>query len=244
MDGLQHPGARAGLPLPHQRRPLLHVDDPINACTTVLPRCAALSLPVHFDGHIDYSCDWTVPGGAVSCSFSLNHIQGCISHATWSQSPLAGVPGHEEMSYHIVGPAPFNFTAAPLPQGPMTADSVRSSFLRMIGGFQYQCRAEARIPNIVGANLLMTQTPLSCGCAVIDQCTTAPVLCPNPPLPCYAEQFIQGVVCCPTPGNVFQGFPIGGTPISNTGFRAQSLGNWAGGSSTLGAQASRSTGAS
>ena len=135
--------------------------------------------------------------------------------------PLGGIPGHDEWSYHIVGPAPFTFNPAPLPQGSITSESVRSSYLRLIGGFQYQCRAEARIPNIVGANTLITQTPLTCGCAVIDQCTSAPA-CPAPVVGCYAEQFIQGVVCCPTPGNTFQGLPLGGTPISNTGFRAQS----------------------
>jgi hypothetical protein len=200
----------------------------ITPCTTILPRCAALNLPVHFDGHIDYACDFTVPGGAVTCSYSLNHIQGCITHASWSAVPLGGIPGHDEMSYHIVGPAPFTFNPAPLPQGSMTSESVRSSYLRMIGGFQYQCRAEARVPNIAGANVLITQTPLTCGCAVIDQCTSAPA-CPAPVLGCYAEQFIQGLVCCPTPGNTFQGFPLGGTPIANTGFRAQSLGSWSGG---------------
>ena len=134
--------------------------NPITPCTTILPRCAALNLPVHFDGHIDYSCDFTVPGGQVTCSYSLNHIQGCITHAPWSAVPLGGIPGHDEWSYHIVGPAPFTFNPAPLPQGSITSESVRSSFLRMIGGFQYQCHAEARIPNVVGANTLITQTPL------------------------------------------------------------------------------------
>src|SRR5688572_30645399 len=49
---------------------------PITPCTTILPRCAALNIPVHFDGHIDYACDPFIPGGGISVSFSLNHIQG------------------------------------------------------------------------------------------------------------------------------------------------------------------------
>jgi hypothetical protein len=198
--------------------------NPIVACTTVLPRCASVNPIVHFDGHIDYSCNPLV-SNAYTVSFSLNHMQGCITHAPWSQAPLNGTPAHTDWSYHIVGPAPFTFAASPAPQGTVTGESIRSSFLRMTNGFQYNCMSEARVPNIAGANFITTMTGPHCNCATVDPCTSMPVNC-LVPTTCYSEQFITGLVCCPTPGNLFQGFPIGGTPISNTGFLAQSIGSY------------------
>jgi hypothetical protein len=193
-------------------------------CTTLLPRCAATGNVVHFDGHLDYSCNPLV-SSTYQLSYSLNHMQGCVSHAPWSAIPLGGTVKHDDFSYHIVGPAPFTFAASPLPQGAVLGESVRSSYLRMTSGFVYNCMAEARVPNVVGANFLITQVGPHCNCASVDPCTTMPVNCLVPTV-CYAEQFITGVVCCPFPGNVFQGFPIGGTPISNTGFLGQSIGSY------------------
>jgi hypothetical protein len=199
----------------------------IALCSTIFPRCAALSIPVHFDGHIDYSCDPFIPGG-LSISYSLNHLQGCISHAPWSCVPLGGTPGHAEYSYHIVGPAPFTFMPTPAPQGAIIAESVRSSYFRMVGGFQYQCYGEAEVPNIVGAGFIVS-TPPHCGCGVLDQCTGGPINCLVPTANCYAEQLIQGIVCCPLPTSPFGGVPISNTPIPTTGFLSQSIGSWGGG---------------
>jgi hypothetical protein len=202
--------------------------NPITPCTTVLPRCAALNPQVHFDGHIDYACDPFLPN-SYAVSFSLNHLQGCISHAPWSCISLTGPGAHVEASYHIVGPAPFNFAAtAPAPQGPLVGEAVRSTLFRLWPTFQYQCMAEAKVPMIVGGSSLFTTTPPNCSCAVIDQCTSAPIPC-LAPTQCYVEQFLQGFVCCPGPTNPFQSFPIANTPISNSGLLAQSIGSWGGG---------------
>jgi hypothetical protein len=203
--------------------------NPITPCGTILPRCAALGNPVHFDGHIDYSCDPLNYPNKVA-SFSLNHIQGCISHAPWSAVPLAGTVGHNEVSYHIVGPAPFSFgTGFAAPQGLMAGEAVRSSYLRLIGGFVYQCGSEAKEANIPGTGFILTATPTHCGCPAAPACPGVPVLCTTPPGGCFAEQTIQGLTCCPTPSNPYAGFPLGGTPISNTGFLSQTIGTWGSG---------------
>jgi hypothetical protein len=198
--------------------------NPINMCTTVLPRCAALSIPVHFDGHIDYSCD-PFSFGNITASFSLNHLQGCISHAPWSCTSLGGTAGHAEYSYHLVGPAPFTFMPNPHPQGLVVSESVRASYLRLAGGFAYQCLGEAKVPNVVGSGFLLSMPP-HCGCGTLDQCTSMPINCLTPTANCYAEQLINGVVCCPGPTSPFAGLPISSTPIPNTGFLAQSIGTW------------------
>jgi hypothetical protein len=202
--------------------------NPILACSTVLPRCASLNIPVHFEGHLDYTCDPFIPGGGFTASFSLNHMQGCLTHAPWSCVPQTGVVAHDEFSYHVVGPAPFVFAPSPVPQGSFVSESVRSSYFRLWPSFQYQCRAEVKVPNVVGANLLLTTQTPHCGCAILDQCTGGPA-CLAPVIGCYAEQLIQGIMCCPGPISPYQGFPVGGTPISNTGFLSQSIGFWAGG---------------
>ena len=108
-------------------------------CTSPLPRCAfpLPNAPIHFDGHVDYCCDPATPG-TMTASMSLSHFQGCISHAPWSCKPIAGFVGHEESSYHLVGPAPFTFGAGVEPQGPIYAGSVRASYPA--------ARADLRLP--------------------------------------------------------------------------------------------------
>jgi hypothetical protein len=199
---------------------------PVTPCTTILPRCAAINPTIHFDGHIDYHCDLFNPN-QFTLSFSLNHMQGCITHAGWSCMPLGPVVNHDEVSYHIVGPAPFTFgTNFPAPQGAITGEAVRTSYLRLQGGFQYWCTSEAKTANIPGNGFILTQQTPHCNCAVIDQCSSSPLLCLNPPGGCYAQQTIFGTTCCPLPTNTFQGFPIGGTPVNQTGFLSQTVGSW------------------
>jgi hypothetical protein len=196
-------------------------------CTTILPRCAALNIPVHFDGHIDYSCDLFNPG-QLTVSFSLNHMQGCITHAPWSAVPLGGAANHDEVSYHLVGPAPFTFgTGVPAPQGAIMGEAIRTSYLRMANGFVYQCNAETKIANLSGSGFIITAQNPHCNCGTLDQCTNSPIVCGSTPGGgCFAQQTIQGLTCCPIPNVPFQGFPIGGTPISQTGFLSQTVGSW------------------
>lgn len=197
------------------------------ACTTIFPRCAPVNSVVHFDGHIDYSCDPFNPNTFIA-SFSLNHLQGCVSHAPWSCVPMTGAAGHDEASYHIVGPAPFIFGPGVAPQGAVASESVRSSFFRLLPNFVYSCVSEQKIPNVVGGGLLLTQTSPNCSCAVLDQCSGSPIPC-LAPTQCFVEQNLQGMVCCPGPTGFFQSQPFANTPISNTGLLAQSLGSWGGG---------------
>jgi hypothetical protein len=199
-------------------------------CTTILPRCAALNAPfptiVHFDGHIDYACNLVNPPGGFNVSFSLNHMQGCVTHAWWSQAPLTGVPGHVEASYHLVGPAPFIFGNVGVPQGPILSDSVRSSYLRFIPNFQYACLGEADVANLSGSAALTTQSNAGCSCAVVDQCTNLPILCPAPA--CYEYQTLSGNACCPAANTqTISSWPIFVQPLNVTGLVAQSIGSWA-----------------
>lgn len=199
---------------------------PVTPCTTILPRCAAVNPTIHFDGHIDYSCDPFNPF-QFTLSFSLNHLQGCLSHAPWSCTPLPPLVNHDEVSYHLVGPAPFTFgTGFQAPQGAITGEAVRTSYLRLAGGFSYACNTEAKTANIPGNGFILTTQAPHCGCLMIDQCSSMPLLCMTPPGGCYAQQQIFGTTCCPMPTNVFQGLPIGGTPVNQTGFLSQTVGSW------------------
>jgi hypothetical protein len=197
-------------------------------CTTFLPKCAFVSpgFPVHFDGHIDYHCNQTTAGGVFTASLSLTHHQGCISHPFWSCSPLTGLLSHPESSWHLVGPAPFVFGPAPSPLGPLVADAVRPSFLRLVPSFVYACQSEEKV-GPPGFSMLVPGAPGGCLCAVTNGCNGNAIPCPAA-IMCYEHQVLTFFDCCPT--GVVAGphgsFPVGVPPFNVTGLVALKLGTW------------------
>jgi hypothetical protein len=195
-----------------------------NPCATPLPRCAFIAgQQVHFEGHVDYYCDMTSSSGAVTASLSLSHHQGCFTHAPWSCMPNSHpIFGHQEASWHLVGPAPFTFSPAFAPQGPLVADAVRTSVLRL-NPFFYACMSETK----VGPFGAFTPGAVSCLCATVDACTTNPVNC-STATACYVDQSISYMTCCPSGASFgpFSTVPIGGTPLAATGMVALKLGVW------------------
>jgi hypothetical protein len=181
-------------------------------------------VPVHWDGQIDYVCDPTVTGG-YRVVFSLNHMQGCISHAQWSCVPLGTPVDHIELSYHLVGPAPFTFgTGGAEPQGALVTDSIRSTLVRFFPNFQYQCVSETKIPNIPGTGFLTTQADGGSLCASVNQCNNNLIFTPTPG--CYQHQALNGVGCCNGSLSPFQSVPINGTPIAPTGLVTFKVGTY------------------
>ncbi len=197
-------------------------------CASSLPSCSFASpgYPVHFDGHIDYQCDPNTAGNYF-VSFSLNHFQGCISHAPWSCSPLSGITAHDHASYHLVGPAPFTFlSGAPAPSGAMFGDAVRASQLHLTPApAVYQCYSEAKTDPLVSG--MATSSSAGCSCASINPCTSLAIPCSS--TGCYENVSPLGLVCCPIPGtNTFTPLPVSGTPVAATGMIALKLGSWSG----------------
>ncbi len=197
-------------------------------CASNLPACAYATppLPVHFDGHIDYACDPTSSTNPFNAVISLNHNQGCICHAPWSCVPLSGNVAHNGTSYHLVGPAPFNFGIGLAPQGPLIGDAVRPSMLRLIPAFFYACSTEGKV-NTFGSSLTTTSNA-GCLCAVgTNICTTGATTCAGQV--CYENQTLTGGVCCPPAVSwPFNSVPIAGTPVAATGMIAHNIGTWGG----------------
>jgi hypothetical protein len=196
-------------------------------CTSPLPRCAfpLPNAPIHFDGHVDYCCDPANPG-TITASVSLSHFQGCLSHAPWSCKPISGFIGHEESSYHLVGPAPFTFGAGVEPQGPIYAGSVRASYLRLLPNFVYQCTGEAKAGPL---GTLFTNTSLGCLlCGGFNQCGGGgSLIVPCPGTGCYRDQWLNYPVCCGSSiTSAHQSFPVPGTPVASTGLITQVIGTF------------------
>jgi hypothetical protein len=176
-----------------------------------IPPCASppTSLPVHWDGNIDYACD---PTSAVlfQALLSLSHMPGCLSHAPFSAYPAAGAAAHTNISYHLVGPAPFAFVPIAEPQGPLNGEDLRSSIFSL-NPFVYQCRGEAPLQQ----GSLTTQ---------FTNCLCSPLL---PIVGPWKHQALAGSVCCVGAVWPFASIPLPGTVLP-TGFAAQTLGMFGG----------------
>ncbi len=168
-----------------------------------------LSLPVHFNGHVDYICNPTAVAPTRLLTFSLNHLPACISHAPWSARPLPVGAVPAAASYHLVGPMPFVFGPFAEPQGPVVEESLRTSRFNL-APFNYQCVTEA---SVIQGNL---NTVLqNCLCAPI-----APVVGP------WKHQNLNLSVCCGPVATGASSIPVPGTPIAPTGFVAMTLGTF------------------
>ncbi len=115
-----------------------------------VPPCAVppASLPVHFTGHIDYALDCSLPGvtgNSWHIALNLNHVTGCLNHASFSARPLVGPPAHTNRTYCLVAPANFVFGPSTVPSGtPLIGESVRSALFNSSTGL-YQCYGEAHV---------------------------------------------------------------------------------------------------
>ncbi|MCB9833873.1 MAG: hypothetical protein H6807_15535 [Planctomycetes bacterium] len=112
---------------------------PCHACPATTDRFER----VHFVGHADFSCKTDSQGlHHWDASISLSHHVGCLSHLDNPFiNPLRKITApnpnrHESTSYHMVGPLPFSFLAAPpMPQdvvitnGGIKFDAVRSTVM-------------------------------------------------------------------------------------------------------------------
>jgi hypothetical protein len=179
-------------------------------CPVPLSALPPFSLPVHFNGHIDYACQPTPVSPTTLLRFSLSHLPPCISHAPWSTRPLpaGAVPN---ASYHLVGPSPFAFALGPAIPGPVIAESVRTSNFTLTP-FNYQCRGEA---TVLQGNLANVQQDCLCGPSSIT----------NMP---WTHQALGASVCCGTALTPLASLPVPGTPVAPTGLTALTLGSWPG----------------
>lgn len=175
-----------------------------------LPTSSTFGLPVHFFGSIDYFCDFNSPAG-FRVRYDLSHLPKCYSHAPWSQRPLpaASIPGSR--SYHLVGPAPFNFAGGGAPQGSFIGEATRASEV-IWSPFSYICLSET--PTVQGQ---ITTLGASCPCPTTS---TAPSR--------YREQAFFGTNACGSSVASYASIPVPG--ISGAGgMMALGLGNYANG---------------
>lgn len=167
--------------------------------------------PAHFVGHVDYTCQVNTAGVTTwNAAFSLSHLPGCFQHAFFSTCPIPALAASNR-SYHLVGPAPFNFAPVPAAQGPLIGDSQRSSTLFFVPFF-YFCHGET---DAVTGGSVSTVTN-NCFCSTSSS-------------PLWAHQnFTASYNCGGFPTNL-QSIPVGGTPLAPTGFATLRLGAWVGG---------------
>jgi hypothetical protein len=181
---------------------------PIPPCT-VGPN----GVPAHATGSIDYALDCLTPTPAPVWSIALNltHILGCISHAPFSQRPLAGLAAHVDRSYALVAPANFLFGPAAEPQGPITDEDTRSSVLNPTSG-TYTCLGEATVHQ----GQLSTQFSDCFSCAPIQ-----------PVVGNWKHQSLSGFASC---GAITVIFPFTSVPmlVFPTGLAGLTLGTYVG----------------
>ena len=111
-------------------------------------------------GYLDFSCgleNLDPPNPPVSAwrfALNLNHFVGCVAHADNPfnmQRMVSGAPNrHEDRSYHLVAPTPFNWLAQPLPDAnAITFLNTPLDAVRSVGSHQPQqvppCFSENRL---------------------------------------------------------------------------------------------------
>jgi len=170
--------------------------------------------PSHFQGHVDYACDFdpTNPNVPIfRMAMSLSHLPGCISHHPLSGHPLPGTLSHPDRSYHVVSPgASWTWAPVPIPVGPLAGEAARSNGPI----FGYQCLGEGN-PIVMGA---LTLTGFNCPCAL------------GPPGPfAWADQGLTGTVPCVGAVFPFATFPLfPPLPPAPSGLITMPLGFWTG----------------
>ncbi|HYC78888.1 MAG TPA: hypothetical protein VEI02_14780 [Planctomycetota bacterium] len=164
------------------------------------------SLPVHYMGHVDYAQNCAT--GTWEVSVVLTHLCPTESHAPWSARPLPLPAGLGMRTYHFVAPANFVFGPCAAPDGPIFAESVRSS--QIIPGTPYLCRTE---DPIFQGNLSPAFQDCACG-------TTAP---PGG-TPIYHHQNLFALAGACGIASPTTSLPVPG--ILPTGLRMLSIGSW------------------
>ncbi|MCA9322076.1 MAG: hypothetical protein KDB53_15140, partial [Planctomycetes bacterium] len=154
-------------------------------------------------------------------SLSLSHHVGCIVH---SNNPMfnahAIAPGtparHDDRSYHLVGPTPFNFAATPPPGTAITIGNSGLDSVRSTVDAQVLCLSEAQVSGPVLGQLVEY-----CFCGT------------NPGPAIFYEQFFfppsLNAAVCPTSGTSSPWNSIPGlTDFIGTGWVQQFIGRWTG----------------
>ncbi len=186
-----------------------------------VPPCAVppVNLPVHFTGHIDYAMDCgpvVVGTSPWHIALNLNHVTGCLNHASFSARPLVGPPAHNNRTYSLVAPSNFVFGPSSVPSGsPLVGESVRSAALNLTTSPAYQCFGEAHVA-IFGTVQDNSQTCYGCG----------PVIGVGAPI--WHNQEIHGGVSC---GPLTVLLPFDTTPIPGvfpTGMVSMEIGSYVG----------------
>lgn len=197
--------------------------------TNAIPSCylGAASEPgfpfTVFYGHVDYTCEIVEgnPGSETwSAALSLTHHVGCIAHANSPVNGQALAPSstirHPHRSFHLVGPAPFDFSSTPppvaVPSSIGPGDAVRSSVTTSVS--LSQCVGEAPL---VHAVLPVARDSLGMGR-------------PAPPRYYHMDMPEVGNVVGAGPGPSFVTFGAGCLP---TGFVQQFIGRWPAGQHPL-----------
>jgi hypothetical protein len=178
-------------------------------CPIPLSALAPYNLPVHYIGHIDYAMDCAT--GAWQIAYSLSHFCPTESHAPFSARPIAAAAGWPKRTYHFVGPANFVFGLCAVPDGPIIAESTRTS-VGLTVPVPYTCLRETQV-----VNGQLNTVAFNCVC--------------NDPLPMlppsrYAHQTLFATEVCAGAAAAILSFGGLGVPFLPTGLRAEIIGSW------------------
>jgi hypothetical protein len=160
-------------------------------------------------GNVDYALNCGT--GAWQIAYTLTHFCPTEMHAPFSARPIPAAAGWPKRTYHFVGPANFVFGLCAPPDGPIIADSTRTSE-GLTTPVPYTCLRESRVQQGVLQNAFQN-------CVCFD---------PTPvgPPPRYVHQTLNVTETCAAAAAPILSFGAFGLPFMPTGLRALMIGSY------------------